>query len=277
MKTYLLDKTISVDTVYTAEMDKAYVIEEVGTDSTTTATLKVAGAPCLEIVEDFAPAFAEVKNLNPVLPLGDLRVIVPPSKKFEFSGSAGSKLRIKGFILELQPGEVLPAGYAARYTEQARKYFSYKSGVVTFAAGTTWAAGTETKVIDFTAPAGEKWVFAHRYQAEARLDNLVAVPRGFSQIRINDDPLDILDTAMGPKGLAGSGTPNPPRDVDTTTTDIVAQLVNKVPASLEKMKIELMPGVNVKVYLINTGANYTVPTGRTLNLIVHMVGIKEYI
>jgi len=277
MRTYLLDKTISVDTTYTAEMDKAYVIEEVGTDSTTTATLKVAGSPCLEIVSDFAPAFAEVKNLNPLLPLCELKVLVPPCKKFAFSGSTGSILRIKGYIIELEPGEVLPAGVLARYTEQTKKFFSYKTGVSTVAAGGTWAAGTETKIIDFTCPAGEKWIFAHRYQAEARLDNLVAVPRGFSQIRINDDPLDILDTAMGPKGIAGSGTPNPPRDVDTTTTDIVAQLVNKVPASLERMKIELKPGVNLKVYLINTGADYTVPAGRTLNLIVHMVGIKEYI
>ena len=277
MKTYKLDKTITVDTDFTAEMDKGYVIDEVGTSSTDPAILSVAGAPCLEIVKDLAPAFAEVKNLNPLLPLGELNVIVPPSKKLRFSGSSGSEMRLKGKIIELDPGEVLPAGLLARYTEQAKKFISYKSGVVTVAAAAVWAAGTESKIIDFTCLAGEKWLFADRYQAEARLDNLVEVPSGYSQIRINDDPLDILDTAMGKKGIAGSGAPNPPRDVDTTTTDIVAVLVDKVAATLEDMKLDLRPGVNLKVYLINTGADYTVPTGKTLNLIVHLVGVKEYI
>jgi hypothetical protein len=212
-----------------------------------------------------------------LLELGDLRIIVPPSKVLRFSGSSGSTLRIVGKIIELEPGESLPAGLLARYTEQSKKYISYQTGNVTVAAGGVVSAGTETKVIDFTCPAGEKWTFAHKYQAEGRLDNLVAVPQFFSQIRINDDPLDILSTEMGPKGIAGSSAPNPPRDVDTTTTDIVAQLVEKVAATLEDMKIELVPGVNLKVYMINTGADYTVPTGRTLNQIIHMVGVKEFI
>jgi len=47
MKTYKLDKTIAVDTDYTAEMDKGYVIKKVGTSSSDIATLSVAGAPCL--------------------------------------------------------------------------------------------------------------------------------------------------------------------------------------------------------------------------------------
>lgn len=277
MRTYKLDKTIAVGTDYTVEWDKGYIIEAVSTSSTTIATVSVAGAPCLEIIKDLAPLFPELKNLNPPLPLGSLYIAVPPTKKLRFSGSAGSELRIVGKIIELEPGEILPASHLARYTEQSKKYLSYKVGEVTTAAAGVVTAGTETKVVDFTCPAGEKWLFAHRYQAEGRLDNLVEVARFYSQIRINDDPLDILDTAMGKKGIAGSATPNPPRAVDTTTTDIVVVPVDKVANSLEDMKLELGPGVNVKVYGINTGADYTVPAGRTLSQIVHVVGIKEYI
>ena len=277
MKTYKLDKTIAVDTDYTAEMDKGYVIKKVGTSSADIATLSVAGAPCLEIVKDLAPAFAEEKNLNPLLDLGDNYVVVPPQKKLRFSGSADSEIRLQGSIIELEPGEFLPAGLLARHSEQAVKFISYKSGVVTVAATAVWTAKTESKIIDFTCPAGEKWLFANRYQAEARLDDLVEVAGGYSQIRINDNPLDILDTAFGKKGIAGSAAPNPPRALSTKTTDIEVVSVNKVPATLEDMKLDLRPGVNLKVYLINTGADYTVPTGKTLNLIVHLVGERQYI
>ena len=69
----------------------------------------------------------------------------------------------------------------------------------------------------------------------------------------------------------------PPRALSTKTTDVEVVPVNKVPATLEDMKLELKPGMNLKVYLINTGADYTVPTGKTLNLIVHLVGEKQYI
>jgi len=277
MKTYLLDKTIAVGTAYTAELDKGLVIEEISTSSTTRAVLFVAGAPCAEVVADLAPVFPELKNLNTPLPLGDNYVVVPPAKEFKFSGSSGSEMRLKGKIIELEPGESLPAGLLARWTEQAKKYISYKSGVLTVAAGSTWAAGTESKIIDFDVPAGERWLFAHRYQAEARLDDLVEVPRGYSQIRINDDPLDILSAGMGKKGIAGSAAPNPPRALTTKTTDVEVVLVDKVAMSLEKMPLELKAGTNLKIYLINTAADYTVPVGKTLNLIAHIVGVKEYV
>lgn len=277
MKTYKLDKTFAANTDYTAELDKAYIVQKVGTSSTTKGTLKVAGAPCLEIVQDIAPLFPRMTNLNQPLDLGDLYVVIPNSKTFRFEGSAGSEVRLIGKIIELESGEALPAAFAGRYAEQPNKFLSYKSGEVTTAAGGTVAAGAETTIIDFTCPAGEKWLFKHRYQAEGRLDNLDAVPQFYFQIRINDDPLDILSTDMGKKGISGSSTPNPPRDVDTTTTDIVEQYVEKVAATLEDMPIELKPGVNLKVIGVNTGSDYVVPTGQTLSQVCHLVGIKEYI
>lgn len=277
MKRYLLDKIIDVDTTYTAEMDKAYVIQAVGTDSSTKATLKVAGAPVLEIVEDIAPIAPKMTNLNGLLELGDLYVVVPPSKKFSFTGASGSKMRIKGYILELGPGEALPAGLLARYTEQSKKFISYLSGSQTTSEGNTVSAGTETTVIEQTIGAGEKWVFNHRYQAEGRLDDLTNVSRFYSRIYLNDDPFDILDTDMGNKGIAGQAAPNPPRDVTTTTTDIEAQEVEKKAFSLKDNPIEAGPGDIIKVTMLNNGSDYTVPTGKTLYQIVHIVGVKEYI
>lgn len=275
MKIYKLDKTIEVDKEYVAEMDKAYLIEEIGTSSTSKASLIVAGAPCVEIVQDIAPLYPEVKNLNSLLKLDKLFIVIPPSKRFRFSGSPGSEMRLKGKIIELEPGEALPAEYLARYTEQSKKYISYQYGSVSAAAGTVISAGAETKIIDFTCPAGEKWVFNSRYQAEGRLDDLTNVNQFYFQIRINDDPLDILSADMGKKGIAGASSPNPPRDLSSLTTDIQAQLVEKTAFTFEDMPIELTPGRNLKVIGINTGGDYTVPTGKTLHQIVHLVGIKE--
>jgi len=277
MKRYLLDKIIDVDTEYTAEMDKAYVIHAIGTDSSSKATLYVAGAPCAEVVEPIAPLAPDLTNANELLDLGDLYVVVPPSKQLKFTGASGSKMRIKGYIIELEPGEALPAGLLARYTEQSKKFITYFSGSDTTAEGNTVSADTETTLIEQTIGAGEKYILKDRYQAEGRLDDLTHISRFYSRIYVNDNPLDILDTDMGKKGIAGTGAPNPPRFVTTTTTDIEAQEVAKKPFSLKDVPIELNPGDILKVTMINNGDDYTVPTGKTLYQIAHIVAVKEYI
>ena len=108
MQKYPLDKVLSAGVSYRAEEDKAYVITQIGTDSSTKAVLKVAGAPVGEFVTDFAPLVKSGSNAAGPYPLGPCFVVVPQDKVFSFEGASGSKLRIKGTILELEAGEALP-------------------------------------------------------------------------------------------------------------------------------------------------------------------------
>jgi len=270
---YALDKIFAVDTDYRAESDKAYVIRKAGTDSATKAVVSVAGAPCLEIFEPVAPLTMNKNNLLGPLDLDPLIVVVPPAKVLRFSGAAGSQLRCIGEILELAPGEVLPTNLLARYGERAEKFITYQTGSVTKAAGATWTAGDESDVITVTVPAGEKWMLKRLYMGEARLDDGTPVPRGYSRIYVDDKPYDLLDTAMGPKGICGSGAPHPPRIAFNTTLLTSAMQ----PFTLAKMPIELKPGKKLRITIINNGADYTVPTGRTLYLIASLVMEKEYL
>jgi len=274
-KYYPLDKIIDVDTDYEMEARRGYKILAVGTDSDSKATVKVEGAPVLEVVKDIAPLLPELTNKNPALNLGDNFIVVAPNEKIRFEGSSGSKMRIFGQIFELGPGEALPGDLAFRREEQIIKYLTYFTGNVTAAAGVTVSKNTEVFPIDIEVGAGRKYTLDREYMAEGRLDDLVHVPNFFSRIYLNGDPQDILSRKAGPFGIYGGVAPNPPREVSTLTTDIEAQRVSKKAMSLKDFPIELLPGDKLKIGILNETADYTVPTGKTLNRIVHVVALYQ--
>jgi len=263
-KKYLLDKRINVDTVYRAEPDKYYVIKEVGTNSTTKATVYIADAPVLELLDKQSPLFKVNTNLNGLLDLENLYLVLPPDKTLRFTGSSGSYMRIKGEIGQLEPGEVLPAAFMARYTEQAKIGKRYQAASYSFAVNATVAAGAETTVLTFTCPAGEEWEFKELYMAE-QIDTDGAVDDRFhSRIYIEDKPYDIVDTAMGPLGIVSGSAPYPAREAR-----------NFRPFTLKDWPIKLTVGKTLKITMINTGAAYTPATGYAVEYFVHLVGIKK--
>jgi hypothetical protein len=271
MKTYPLDKILIAGNDYVMEGKRGYVIREVATDSATKGVLKVEGAPVLEVVKDICPLYPTLTNSNPALDLGDYFVVVEPNEKLRFEGDSGSKIRIVGEIFELETGEAVPGGLHLRHDEQTGKYLTYFSGDVTADAGETVSQYTEVFPIDTEIGAGRKYVLLGGYQAEARLDNLVNVPDFYSRVYINDDPQDILSRNAGPYGIDGRSAPNPPRFTDATADPGAAVDVEKIRYQLELGKMELIPGDRFKVGIINEGADYTVPTGRTLSRIVHVI------
>jgi len=202
MKTYMLDKVLDTGTTYTAESDKAYIIRKVGTTSTSKATLEVAGADCLEILDEIARTHPTTYYLYDLLDLGDYYIVVPPDKKFGFTGSSGSKMRIVGEILELAPGEALPSPYMGRYAEQAKKYMSYLRGTYSHGTDTAWTANDENNVLSKTAEAGTKYHIVG--PVYAKLDNLSAVhsPGDWTlRFYLQGAPWDILSTSMGDLGV----------------------------------------------------------------------------
>lgn len=259
---YFLDKIFDIGAVYRAESDKAYVFDKIATDSTTIAKVKVGGTVCGEIEDDICSMFPVGGNLLGPVELGALRIIVPPGKTLEFEGESGKRFRCVGQILELAPGEALPTELMARYAEQGKKFIDYLLAAVSRPAGTVIVKDAEITVLEFTCPPGEEWVFNRLFMAEAAHDGVVSPPHQFAfRPYVEDKALDIIEAIMGRKGLCNQSAPYPPRIA-----------INTTPFSLKELPIKLTPGKTLKVTVINTAADFTVPTGTTWVAKVAIVG-----
>jgi len=262
MRIYPLDKTMAVDTLYRAERDKFLLIESIGTNSTTRATLRVGGAPCAETLDQISPLRPTASNLNEPLALNPLRVVVPPDKPFDFLGSPGSYMRVCGKLFVLEPAEEMPAAYRDRAARQAREYISYQSGTYSSAAAAAIGSGAEFTVLTFTCPAGERWTFNRLLMAEVwTTADTIKRELLTARIYVDDLPLDVVEPGFIRLGLYGSAAPRPPRDA-----------VNVKPFSLKDFPIELTAGRTLKITAINTGSAATLATGETLEARVEIVG-----
>jgi len=261
-KSYILQKAFDVGTLYRAERDKAYVIQRIGTNSASKVRLEEITPPAVEVYDDIAPLANLEANLLGPLALDRFYVVVPPDKPFRFSGASGAKVKAIGRILELAPGEALPTEISARFGVQATEYLTYQTATYSHGTDTTWSAGDERTVLDFTCPVGEKHTF--RRFAGVNIANLpAALAAGQFGMRfyVDDAPLDIIDTGMGRLGIDAYEMPLPPRDALTREA-----------FSLKDMAIELKPGMNLKVKAINvSGAGITPPTGTSIDVTVTLV------
>jgi hypothetical protein len=259
-QTYILKKTLNVDTKYEAESDKLYVIRKAGTNSSTaSAVLSVAGGVCLELINLLSPLNPTYLNKFEPVDLGEKFVVIPPKKKFSFTGDSGSKLLVEGQILELAPGEPIPDDLIRRYERQTVEYLKYLKAVYSHGTDAAWAADLEKEVLSFSCPAGERHTF--RNIMYANIANLSAAPAaGDWTLRFyhQDKPLDILDPIMGDLGI----------DMwnwvfhDGTN-------YNYRPFSIEKMPITLEPGRSLKIKARNvSGASKSPATGTSITITV---------
>jgi hypothetical protein len=262
-KKLILDKLFDVGVTYRCEEDKYYVIRKVGTNSTSKATLYIDGHPVLDIIDKIAPNAQTSGNRNQLLDLGELYLVVPRNKTLNFTGSTGSTMRLVGELYILGAGESESPEHLSRFKAQSTNYFTYLSASVSKSAGTVISAGAEETVLDWTAPVDETWTFDNLYMAEGMSDT-TNVPQMYSRIYIEESPLDLLQTAMGKKGISGLSAPYPPRDA-----------VNAVPFSLKDMPLEILPGKSLRITYVNTGSDYTVPTGTTFSFNVVLVGKRK--
>ena len=245
---YILDKALKTGTLYRSEPDIYYVIEQVGTDSTTKGTLEIDGSTVLEILDNLAqPNPTDAKRFPPI----DLKtnyLVIPPDKTFKFTGSSGSVMRILGSLFSLAPGEAITPAYASRFTEQPRKYYTYESATWTPTADGTLSADEEKGVLDVTCSGGERWRF-DRYLYLKRSNELANKKFGNVGIRIfiDDKPLDNIDPAKGPMAIDS----NVAHYYDGTNHFYM-------PLSLERTPIALETGRNLKIKVRNiSGADIT--------------------
>ena len=265
-KTYLLDKCFKVGTLYRSEPDKYYVVEKAGTDSTTKATLKIAGAVTLELLDLLAKPQVIGYGQWPPLDLGSLFCVIPRDKPFEVEGESGKLLRAIGRILELAPGEVEVTKDMARFGEQAKKFLTYQTGSGGIGASDLWNVGAEYTVLDFTCPAGEKHVF-NRFMHVDATDKLYGKGIGTIGLRwkINDAPLDVIDPSLAPLGIEWA-----------RGYYFWGGMPYYWPFSVAEMPVELMPGKNLKITAVNiSDAAIGTGAGQEAKVVVTILDEKE--
>lgn len=208
-----LDKDLTSGTVYRCESDKYYVIEAIGTNSTNEPSyVDIDAKRVAELAPTTCPMFVTESNLLGPLPLGDLYLVVPPEKTIVFTGSSGSKLKIKGKMIILGAGETIDPVHKARFEVQHTKIVSFIHGKYTFSANTAVPAGTKQTVINWDCPVGEEWNFNRYIGVEAITTDGASKGDLAFEVFVEGVPQDLIETTMGPKGFAAASAPYPPRN-----------------------------------------------------------------
>jgi len=261
MKSYLLGKLLDTNTDYQTEDDTFLVIQKVCTEDTAKVTLKVDGIPVCEITKDIAPLYKSESTYLGAFNLGSLYIVVPPNKILRGEGTAAKRFRIIGYLNKLAPGEALPAGFAARYTEQGLKHYSYKKTVL--ASDTAVGAGSAADIISFECPAGEKWVFDNMLQFVA----YVGGSKDYDitcRLVLQDQPFDNLVNSKLLLGIDQRETPYPPGSAAGFEL-----------MTLKDRPITVNPGQILKVQAVNTSASSKTIQATTTKALI--VGKKEYL
>jgi len=268
LEKWILDKALLTGTLYRTEPDKYFVIRQVGTDSTSKGVLKVDGAPVLEIIHLLAkPQPRDVHRLG-LFELRNCFIVVPRGKTLTFEGSAASQLRVVGELYSLLAGEAELPEHNARWAEQPKRYYTYLDGVGGIGESATWAAGAEYTVIDYTIPAGERWVF-NRYAYVERTGVIADDTLGIIALRfyVNDRPLDVHDP-----GLAKLG-------IDTCRGHYYADTTSYfTPFSVEEVPLELPAGSRLTIKAVNiSGAAITTAAGEEAKVKVYIWAERRYV
>jgi len=246
MKVYRLDKIFDANTQYRAEEDKLYIITKIGTDLSDVKPT-VAGQKIGALSSDFAPLHKTSSNLLGPFDLKDLYIVVPPRKQLLFESGSSGKVRAIGKILELEPGEGIPSDHLARYDAHGKNYYTYATNTVTLNTDESIAADREISLIELKPTSIEKYV----------LDSIVMLAisggsysEGDFALRfyLDDNPLDILESAMGRKGIDATAFPYPPKS-DT----------EEEPFTLADMPIEVEPDHTLSIKLVNTSGSAKSP------------------
>ena len=247
MKYYKLDKIFVTNTSYTAEDDKLYIIQKIGTNVSDLYPT-VAGQKIGKLDTDFAPLHKTSSNLLGPFDLKDLFIVVPPKKQLKFESSSSGKVRAIGKIIELEPGESIPNDLLARYNAHGKNYYTFEEGSNSLGTDEAMSADQEVHLLTLDPTSIEKYV----------VDSIImlsvsggTVNEGDMALRLyyDDKPLDILESTMGKKGIDSKSLPYPP-----------AASTEEIPFTLADMPIEVEPDHTLKFYVVNTSGSSLSPT-----------------
>lgn len=263
MKYYKLDKIFVANTNHRAEDDKIYVITKIGTDLSDVKP-SVAGQKIGALSSDFAPLHKTSSNLLGPFDLKDLFIVVPPRKVLKFESGSSGKVRAIGKIIELEPGESIPNDLLARFDAHGKNYWTYSLTTKTLGTDEAVADGQEIEIVSLKPTTIEKYVFDS-------LVMLLITGGSFSEgdfalrIYVDDKPLDILEAAMGKKGIDALSLPYPP-----------ASTTEEIPFTLADLPIEIPGDHTITFKVVNVSGGSLAPSSGSAWSFKLLVVYKRY-
>lgn len=261
---WVLDKYIKEGVIYKTPKRVAYVIKEIGTNSSGSGYLKIEETEMGSIDSDVAPLRMTSSNTLGPLQLEDYLYVVPPETKFEWVGDSGSVCRIKGDTMMLDPGEGVPGELMRRFKEQERKKIKLYSGSLALSTDEAWPAGEEKTVFSLTPTTIEKIKF----------DGFVGVnitggtvnEGDFAVIFYLDNvPLELDVAENGYYGIDVKSMPLPPNDSN-----------GMLAFSLKNFPIELLGDHTLTIKVKNvSGADKSPTSGSAWSVSVKLLGKYE--
>lgn len=255
MKVFKIDWFVSGGTTYKLQDFQVLVIKKLGTNGSSEIKINIDGNYCGSIINKIAPYTKDTTNILPLLDLKDLYLVVPPSREYLFSGTG--TIRIQGELLELAPGETMPADLIARYKEQNNKYITYVSASKDFGTDTSWGAGSEVTLYDKKLETHEKMIF----------NNVIRIDQ--EQIGTNPQKVAVklyLDDEPWHNRFANSGE----KGIDLKSFLIESGKLEYF--SLEKNPIEVAPDHKIAFKVENiSGSDITPASGTAIKLYFYAV------
>lgn len=262
MKTLILDKVVAGGTEYTAENNKGLVIERIGTDKTTDVLVTIDGKELMKLRSDVDPLHVSSGNLLGPLDLRDLPLVVPPFYKYKLGGATSDKVRLRGRLVILDPGEAFPSGHFARFTEQHNRYFDILRGSYTLAATVAWAKDIEASIYSKRNEAFERLAFRHLILMWDDPTNAFGEGKIGLRVYLDEEPIDIREFTFATKGWELYSCLVPKDDA-----------TEQKPMDLADQSIIVEPNHKIELRLI---ANVDISAHATAARTVSLAAIAEY-
>ena len=261
---WVLDKYLKQGVVYQTPKRVAYVIKEIGTNSSGLGHLKIEETEMGDIDADVAPLRMTKDNTLGPLVLEDYYYVIPPETKFAWEGDSGSLCRIKGDIVLLGIGEGVPGELLTRFSEQAKKNIRVYVKTVSLGTDEVWKADEEVEVFAITPLTTEKILF-DGFVGVKVTGNTVSEGDFAVVFYMNNKPLE-LDVASGlGYGIDVKSMPLPPNEVD-----------GMIAFSLKNFPIEVPGDQTLSVRVKNiSGADKAPASGSAWSITLKMVGKYE--
>jgi len=260
-----LDKILAQGTTYETYEREAWIIEKLGTDSSSLGYLSIDGKTTTYIHTTSAPLHKTSSNLLGPIDLGSLRLIVPPETEITWGGASGSVLRVIGTKLILAPGEELEHGLMDRFKRQTNEYIYVVEGSYSHGTDTAWTDGDENEVISLTPTTIEKYVLDGVVMAE--LENASAsISEGDMVITfyLDNNPIENIVGTNIDAGIDILSMPRPPAD----TTE-------EIPFSLAEFPIAVEGDHTLSIRAKNVSGSSISPSSGT-SLTVYVTAVAKY-
>jgi len=265
-RSVVLDKYLKQGVVYKTHDREAWIIQGVGTNSTSAGKLVIDNKPTGSIASVIAPLRTTGSNFLGPLYLNDFYYVVPPETEVYWEGASGSVCRVLGVKVILEPGEQLGEPYMTRFRRQNYEYVTFVEGVYDHGAGASWGPGVEREVLSLTPSTIERYVFDRVVMASVSgLSASLAENMFYLRFYVDNLPLENIygDNIWG--GVDVMSMPRPPSVTD-----------NADAFSLEGFPIELAGDHTLSIRAVNVSGSALSP-GTGASIVVTVTAVCKYL